>query len=232
MPDTSVGARLCERWKLSSCSQRSGQFPVNNGNVFALSSLSHSNENEIKVNFPPPCEPFSRFVYLQSTFCRQGWVWVLDSITGFKKTMTVQEPDKLRDSNSYVWPCHKVLVVDHVSEKDDRDAAERSQAAIISSFQVATLLTPNTIALYLVDAFKFGGSTFTPDSVKQPATTVATISLEASPVDFELHPSHNYIYLLSEAGLVHVKHVKPAGDPARGGLEALPTLEADQVFFP
>lgn len=67
-------------------------------------------------------------------------MWVLDSIVGFRKSMIVQEPDKLRDSQSYVWPCHTVLVVEDTLLKDEagRDASTQTQASLLLSFQAST----------------------------------------------------------------------------------------------
>ena len=150
-----------------------------------------------------------------------GWVWVLDAIAGFKKSMIVQQPDKLRDSESYVWPCHKVLVVEaSLNENDDRSPADRAQASILTSFQVVTLLEPRTVALYQVVAHKFGGL----QNASKHANLLTTISVEASPVDFALHSSHHYVYVLSGSGRVQVNNLRPTGDAARGGLVALPTL--------
>jgi len=72
----------------------------------------------------------------------QGWVWVLDSIAAFAKTMIVQEPDKLRDSTSYVWPCHKVLVAEYkaVQDEGERHESLSSSSSIHLSFQVLCVL--------------------------------------------------------------------------------------------
>ena len=71
----------------------------------------------------------------------QGWVWVLDSIAAFAKTMIVQEPDKLRASTSYVWPCHKVLVAEYkaVQDEGERHHSLSSSSSILLSFQVLCL---------------------------------------------------------------------------------------------
>ena len=65
-------------------------------------------------------------------------MWVLDSIAGFRKSMIVQEPDKLRDSQSYVWPCHKVLVVEDslIKDEGEREALTQTQPSLLLSFQV------------------------------------------------------------------------------------------------
>ena len=52
--------------------------------------------------------------------------------------MIVQEPDKLRDSQSYVWPCHKVLVVEDslIKDEGEREALTQTQPSLLLSFQV------------------------------------------------------------------------------------------------
>lgn len=83
-------------------------------------------------------------------------------------------------------------------------------------------MEPRTVAIYLAEAHKYGGT-------KERAKRIATISVEASPVDMALHASQHYIYVMSNTGRVQVKHLRPSGDAARGGLIAIPTQEADQV---
>jgi hypothetical protein len=56
------------------------------------------------------------------------------------------------------------------------------------------------------------------------------MSVEASPIDLALHASHNYIYVMSDNGRVQVKHLRASKDSSRGGLVAIPTLEADQGY--
>ena len=155
----------------------------------------------------------------------QGWVWVLDSISGFRKSMIVQEPDKMRNSQSYVWPCHKVLVVEDTLVKDEAQLAStvQTQASILLSFQVVTLMEPRTVAVYLVDAHQHSGT-------RTRAQRIATIGVEASPVDLALHASQQYIYVLSDKGRVQVKHLRSTGDAARGGLVSIPTQESDQGY--
>ena len=65
-------------------------------------------------------------------------MWVLDSIAGFRKSMIVQEPDKLRDSQSYVWPCHKVLIVEDslIKDEGEREALTQTLPSLLLSFQV------------------------------------------------------------------------------------------------
>ena len=57
--------------------------------------------------------------------------------------MIVQEPDKLRDSQSYVWPCHKALVVEDTLVKDEaeREATAQTQASLLFSFQVRAVVS-------------------------------------------------------------------------------------------
>lgn len=86
-----------------------------------------------------------------------------------------------------------------------------------------TLLEPRTVAIYLVEAHKHGGT-------KERAKRIATMSVEASPIDLALHASHNYIYVMSDNGRVQVKHLRASKDSSRGGLVAIPTLEADQGY--
>ena len=88
-----------------------------------------------------------------------------------------------------------------------------------------TLVEPRTLAIYLVEAHKYG-------SLGARAQRLASISVEASPIDLALHASHNYVYVLSHRGRVEVKQLRASGDAARGGLVAMPSLELDAVLTP
>ena len=52
--------------------------------------------------------------------------------------MIVQEPDKLRDSQSYVWPCHKVLISENpiIKDEGERESLIQTLPSLLLSFQV------------------------------------------------------------------------------------------------
>ena len=52
--------------------------------------------------------------------------------------MIVQEPDKLRDSQSYVWPCHKVLISENpiIKDEGERESLTQTLPSLFLSFQV------------------------------------------------------------------------------------------------
>jgi len=52
--------------------------------------------------------------------------------------MIVQEPDKLRDSQSYVWPCHKVLISENpiIKDEGERESLTQTLPSLLLSFQV------------------------------------------------------------------------------------------------
>ena len=161
-----------------------------------------------------------------------GWVWLLDSITGFGKTMVVQEPEGKRDSPSYPWPCHKVLVVEDTLLKDEarRETASQVQPSLHLSFQVVTFKEAGTLAIYLVEAHKYG-STRNVDSSSdflelKKAKEVAIISVNASPVDIALHASQLYVFVMSDLGSVQVKDMRNNGD----AFNVIPSMEADKGY--
>ena len=52
--------------------------------------------------------------------------------------MIVQEPDKLRDSQAYVWPCHKVLISENpiIKAEGERESLTQTLPSLLLSFQV------------------------------------------------------------------------------------------------
>jgi hypothetical protein len=52
--------------------------------------------------------------------------------------MIVQEPDKLRDSQAYVWPCHKVLISENpiIKDEGERESLTQTLPSLLLSFQV------------------------------------------------------------------------------------------------
>jgi len=158
-----------------------------------------------------------------------GWVWLLDSIAGFGKTMVVQEPEGKRDSPSYPWPCHKVLVVEDPLLKDEarRETGTQVQPSLHLSFQVLTFKETGTLAIYLVEAHKYG-STRNFDSPSEffelkKAKEVAIISVDASPVDIALHASQQYVFVMSDQGSLQVKDFRNKGD----AFSVIPSVESD-----
>eukprot|EP00283_Hemiselmis_rufescens_P017692 CAMPEP_0173457608 /NCGR_PEP_ID=MMETSP1357-20121228/58094_1 /TAXON_ID=77926 /ORGANISM="Hemiselmis rufescens, Strain PCC563" /LENGTH=285 /DNA_ID=CAMNT_0014424923 /DNA_START=29 /DNA_END=882 /DNA_ORIENTATION=- len=74
----------------------------------------------------------------------QGWVWVLDALSGFRKSLVVQEPEGKLNSVSY-WSCHDVCVVGDLSPVD-------APPAVLGTFHVATLCENTKIGIYRVQA--------------------------------------------------------------------------------
>lgn len=161
-----------------------------------------------------------------------GWVWLLDSLTGFGKTMVVQEPEGKRDSPSYPWPCHKVLVVEDILLKDEkrREAKSQVQPSHHLAFQVVTFKETGTLGMYLVEAHKYG-STRNLDSSSEflelkKAKEVAIINVDHSPVDIALHASQLYVYVMSESGNLQIKDFRNKGD----AFNVIPSVEADKGY--
>ena len=72
--------------------------------------------------------PGGKYLVVRSA---QGWVWVLDNLSGFKKSIVVQEPAGKRNSVPY-WNCHDIFVIAGLSPVD-------SPAVILDTFHVVTL---------------------------------------------------------------------------------------------